>query len=520
MISSKALLAKTGLSRATLNNYIGLGLLSKPTIRSGGDSGERLLGYFPDSALERIEAIRTLKAAGKSMPQIVRLLAEQDLADESGEEADEAAYAGSAELAAGVGAERRVASEVDASGVRSGSSRGDELRLSLDDVTHPAYMFNYRFEVTWHNDAARRELLGDFVRLPVDSDGRNLVALLGEGTTHWTEPVADELLRGNLALALARVSESGIRASVRALPTAMQQRVARLLEACPTVEPDRRAASVIPVQLPDARGRARDAHLVATYFREGVLVVCVPASESLGGLVDFLARRDVVIRHLLRNRLPVLTPLAVLVADLQGSTRICSELPPEEYFELINEIWSSMDPIFKRYFGTHGKHVGDGMVYYFFPQPESDYVLNALRCAQELRECMRQINSRWQLRKSWLNELYLNIGVHEGNEWLGTFQSSTSVEFAVLGDTINQAARLSELARFGAIWATKSLIGKLSAQDRARLSYGVSRRTREDREVFVESTFAQIDSLVDIGAVPKMRDVATLAVTELRGLRS
>ena len=53
MISSKELLDKTGISRATLNNYISAGLLSKPLVQqvSGESSGPKLLGYFPDSAL-------------------------------------------------------------------------------------------------------------------------------------------------------------------------------------------------------------------------------------------------------------------------------------------------------------------------------------------------------------------------------------------------------------------------------------------------------------------------------------
>ena len=149
--------------------------------------------------------------------------------------------------------------------------------------------------------------------------------------------------------------------------------------------------------------------------------------------------------------------------DLQNSVKICSELPAEEYFELINQIWAAMGPIFRKYYGTHGKHVGDGMVYYFFPQPDSNYIFNSLLCAQEIKLEMQKISKAWQIRKNWLNELFLNIGINEGEEWLGTFQSATSIEFAVLGDTINHAGRLSDFARHGKIWATKSLIGKLSA---------------------------------------------------------
>jgi len=217
----------------------------------------------------------------------------------------------------------------------------------------------------------------------------------------------------------------------------------------------------------------------------------------------------------------VLTPLAVLLADLQGSVKICSELPPEEYFELINEIWSAMAPVFRKYFGTYGKHVGDGMVYYFFPQPDSNYIFNALACAQELKLEMRKISKGWQLRKNWLNELYLNTGLHEGQEWLGTFQSATSVEIAVLGDTINHAARLSEFARYGAIWATKNLVSKLSAEERARIEYGITRRGEGDREHFVASSYSQLGTLIDLNSerYEKLRDITTLPITEIRSVK-
>ena len=105
----------------------------------------------------------------------------------------------------------------------------------------------------------------------------------------------------------------------------------------------------------------------ASYYREGILFIHLPSHAESESLLGLLERRDEVIRNLLKKHLPVLTDVAVLVADLQSSVRICTELPPEEYFELINQIWAAMEPIFRKYYGTHGKHVGDGMVYYFFP---------------------------------------------------------------------------------------------------------------------------------------------------------
>lgn len=248
----------------------------------------------------------------------------------------------------------------------------------------------------------------------------------------------------------------------------------------------------------------------------------MPGADRGDDLLNFLARRDQVIHSLLSRRLPVLTPLAVLVADLQGSVRICSELPPDEYFSLINQIWATMGPILRKYAGTHGKHVGDGVVYYFFPQAESNYLFNAIACANELGEAMRKISAEWQLKKNWFTELQLNIGLHEGQEWLGTFQSANHIEFAVLGNTINQASRLSDFARHGSVWATKELISKLSVDERSRIEFGILKKSQENGDRFIASSYAQVGSLLDLAQDKheKLRDIAQLAVAQIRRVSS
>lgn len=523
-------MAKTGISRATLNNYISLGLLSKPVIRSG-DEGERLLGYFPDESVSRVEEIKALKAEGLSMAQIAEEMGAAPQALEVG-------FAQASSLAGSYPAQglRPALTEnqgtsfpktsnfiapqnLTASAFETPSSGGAALRLSIDDISQPAYMFNYRFELVWHNEAARTQLLGGFDRLPAQSEDRHILPMFLSGLGRYPGTFGADMVRANLGLVKSRLSKDTVLTTCRQLPVDLQAQIAELYDEVPGAQVSHSAATVIPVDLPAAAASPQMHRLIATHFREGIFVVCAQAEDSGASLAEFLARRDLVIRHLLKKRLPVLTPLAVMVTDLQGSTRICSELPPEEYFELINEIWSSMEPIFRKYFGTHGKHVGDGMVYYFFPQPDSHYVFNAIRCAEEAKAEMRRISSKWQLRKGWFNELFLNTGLHEGTEWLGTFQTTTSVEFAVLGDTINQAARLSDFSRYGGVWSTKTMMGRLTAEEKSRVVYGVTRKSQDGRDVFVESTYAQIDSLTDLSRQEKLRDIATLPVTEIRSIK-
>jgi class 3 adenylate cyclase/DNA-binding transcriptional MerR regulator len=493
MISSKELLEKTGISRATLNNYIAMGLIPRPLVSAPGNDEEsraRQLGYFPESAVERVAAIQRLKKEGYTMAEIVsRLTAE------------------AARTEAGAPLRGLTATPSPA------TMPGEPPRLTVEGIAQPAFMVNYNFEVIWFNRAAQTLFLGADAELPPTSDGRNLFRLL------LTQPQPERnrlaLLRFHLSLAKERVSKTTLMAFCHGVPP---DRLALLDRMYAEIDPDEaRPILDAPLHLEHAAGEIALHRMYAAYFREGILLILMPEGVESEGLLNFLARRDEVIRSLLRKRLPVLTDLAVLVADLQHSVKICSELPPEEYFELINEICSTMSPIFRKYFGTHGKHAGDGLLYYFFPQPDSNYIFNALRCAREIRSEVQKISKAWQIRKNWLNELYLNIGLTEGQEWLGTFQSETSVEFIVLGDSINQASRISDFARFGAIWATKSFMGKLSTEERLKVRFGVTRSTPEGREVFVSSSYATVSALVSLESArnDKLRDIATLPVTEV-----
>jgi len=195
-------------------------------------------------------------------------------------------------------------------------------------------------------------------------------------------------------------------------------------------------------------------------------------------------------------------------------------LPPDEYFQLINEIWSALDPIFRKYYGAYGKHTGDGMVYYFFPQPDNNYIMNAILCACEIRECMKVISHKWALKKGWTNQLFMNIGLNEGEEWLGTFKTNTSYELVILGETINICGRLSDFSRYGEIWATKNLVSKLNHAERNSIDYGVIRRTPE-QEIFVANSYAQISTLVDKEDVRhlKLIDISSTAVTQIRAIK-
>lgn len=491
MISSKDILDKTGISRASLNNYIGLGLLSRPVIMNPcAVGGPRQLGYFPDNSIERVRRIQQLKAEGINMAKIVSMMSD-----------DAAAMQDNNPL------------PLDAITIKTGNPDSREiLRVTVEELVQPAYMINHNFEVVWFNEGAKAQFFATLSGLPATSRERNIFLLIAMGGDLFR---CETFIDFHLSLAKRRFTAETFVNICQGLAANDSLRLRQRFNEIEAVAPGPVADTLIEIQQQiQAPGQYKT---YASFFREGILLAFAPTTNESESILEMLSRRDEVIRALLRKRLPVLTQVAVLVADLQGSVRICSELPPEEYFELINEMWGLMGTIFRKYHGTCGKHVGDGMVYFFFPQPDSDYLVNALLCAMEIKKEMLRFSKTWQLRKNWLNELYLNTGITEGQEWLGTFQSSSSVEFVVLGETINQAARISDFARFGAIWATKSLVGKIPTEIRSKMRYGIRRRGSDGQEHFISSSFSMVSSFIeqDSSKSDKLRDIATLSITEV-----
>jgi len=517
MITSKYLLEQSGLSRATLNNYISLGLLPRPIVkRIATDPGANLttLGYFPDWVIDRIQLIKSLKKQGLSMDAICQKIPSENNANSSSAESvmannnqyipDSLTNHKNASLEQGHDMMNNFSTKI---------SSQESLNVSIDSIPYPAYMINYECGLVWLNAAAQQSFFMD-ASIPDRAEDRSIIPRLLEWATGFSEADKETLFKSHFNVVKHRLSKDTLSRTLLSLP--QDQRL--WLENCYDLsEPSKNTLiQDSTLHFPSNVNK----RIIAISFREGVLFTYVPKDADANQLLEWLSHRDSVIRTLLSQRLPVLTPVAAMVADLQNSVRICSELPPDEYFQLINEIWSTLDPIFREYYGAYGKHTGDGMVYYFFPQPDNNYIMNAILCACKIRESMRVISHNWALKKGWTNQLFMNIGLNEGEEWLGTFKTNTSYELVVLGETINICSRLSDFAQYGEIWSTKNLVSKLTHAERNSIEYGVTRKTLE-QEIFVSNSYAQISTLIDKDNLRhiKLLDISSAAVTQIRAVK-
>lgn len=506
LITSKEIIEKTGISRATLNNYIKMGILPKPIVRRPGpeQKGVKQIGYFPASVLERILRVKLLKQQGNSMEDISQLFQESPPVVHKEERPE---YPTPAQ-------ERRHRDErVSSQGQRRVSD--SELQVTIADINSPAYLINHNFEIEWINKPAEESIFNRNIKEIVDIDSRNIFRLLLNEELRNDVPNWKEAVLLHLTILQNRLNANNLNSIYEGITDHEVKILADLYEQKKLAA--RESVYHLPISVIKSDGSRSSYWVHSMSFREGTFFVYVPTDSVNAALLDMLTQRGKIINDLLKNRMPSLVSLCVLIADLQDSVKISAELLPAQYFELINELWQSVGPAFEKYNGIYGKHAGDGMLYYFIHRPGDNYLINAVNCAIEMREIVKELSSKWRLRKGWNNELFLNTGINEGQEFFGTIQSANNIEFTALGDTINIAGRLSDFAQNGEIWTTKNLISRLTQEERNMIRFGVHQENQTGK-IFIRDSFSRISDIMknDNPHFRHLSAISGLPITEVK----
>lgn len=130
--------------------------------------------------------------------------------------------------------------------------------------------------------------------------------------------------------------------------------------------------------------------------------------------------------------------VAVLFCDLVGSTRLAVDRRPHEVVELLNRFFAIIIDAVTREGGTVNKFLGDaGLCVFGAPLEHDDACGAALRAAREIRARLR----------TELPGYDAGIGVSAGTVVAGNVGSAERFEYTVIGDAVNEAARLTDLAK-------------------------------------------------------------------------
>lgn len=147
--------------------------------------------------------------------------------------------------------------------------------------------------------------------------------------------------------------------------------------------------------------------------------------------------------------------VTILFADIRGFTSIAENLPPEEVVNLLNEYLSLMTEIIFKYEGTLDKFIGDCIMAVFgTPIAHSDDCQRAVKSAIDIQKTLR---NSYKFKQN----LYIGIGINNGEVISGNIGSKERTDYTVIGDPVNIAARLEEEAKSEQILISEALYEKV-----------------------------------------------------------
>ncbi len=143
--------------------------------------------------------------------------------------------------------------------------------------------------------------------------------------------------------------------------------------------------------------------------------------------------------------------------DVQDFSTISEQLTATDLVELLNIYLTDMTTILLNNQGTLDKYIGDAIVAFFgAPVPLDDHALRACKTALEIQERLELLRGKWiDDGDRWpeiVRTMQNRIGIHSGPMVTGNMGSDQRMNYTMMGDAVNLAARLESSCRYYGIY--------------------------------------------------------------------
>jgi len=145
--------------------------------------------------------------------------------------------------------------------------------------------------------------------------------------------------------------------------------------------------------------------------------------------------------------------LTIFFSDIAGFTETTDMLESEELTNLLNQYLREMSSIALEHGGTIDKFIGDAIML-FFGDPQTrgarEDAVACVRMAIAMQQRMRDLQAEWRERGQE-HVFQLRIGINTGFCTVGNFGSADRIDYTIIGNEVNLAARLQQHADLGGI---------------------------------------------------------------------
>lgn len=161
--------------------------------------------------------------------------------------------------------------------------------------------------------------------------------------------------------------------------------------------------------------------------------------------------------------------VTILFADLRGFTPLSEAMPPRELVALLNRYLDRMSAAIEQHGGVIDKFIGDEIMALFgAPVTQNDAPDRALAAALAMEHALARFNA--ELGAEGRPGLAIGIGVNTARVVAGNIGSQRRLNYSVIGDGVNVAARLQSLTRTAGyrtnIITSAATLGALRARNR------------------------------------------------------
>src|SRR3989339_935152 len=138
--------------------------------------------------------------------------------------------------------------------------------------------------------------------------------------------------------------------------------------------------------------------------------------------------------------------------DIQGFSSFSEKLSAPRLVELLNEYLTDMTDILLAEGGTLDKYEGDAIIAFFgAPMPMEDHAVRACRVAHKMQVRLGELRNKWTKEgDKWpaiVHNMRMRIGINSGEIVTGNMGSASRMNYTMMGDSVNLAARLESSAK-------------------------------------------------------------------------
>jgi class 3 adenylate cyclase len=152
---------------------------------------------------------------------------------------------------------------------------------------------------------------------------------------------------------------------------------------------------------------------------------------------------------------PSLRVATVFFADIRGFTTMSERINPKQLLSVLNRFYESVASVVEAHQGFLVQYIGDAVVVVFNgPIDQPDHATRSVECAIGIQKAVDLLNNEEAFPE--IGALEVGIGIATGPMVAGNLGDSNHLlQYTVLGDTVNQAARMTSHVPAGAVWVNQ-----------------------------------------------------------------